>query len=203
MVRSTVWLGVIFVINETLLSVPTMYNYHPPTGRHQRRNNVDIEIRDKRRERSDLAACRTPTVPQAALQQQLHCAVHSYRFHWQQPGQAVLPAALVHITGTRTGTGPALPPPVGVQNDLPPRATSDGSNSRVQPERRHEPRFYFHYSPITATYSQIPVVLWKEISIVKKQSPWSRLPPPPRNSLAVLFWSVLLNANAADYVLWS
>lgn len=69
MVRSTVWLGVIFVINETLLSVPTMHNHHPPTGRHQRRNNVDIEIRDKwyraaakKRERSDLAACRTPTV---------------------------------------------------------------------------------------------------------------------------------------------
>lgn len=150
MVRSTVWLGVIFVINETLLSEPTMQIYHPPTGRHQRRNNVDIEIRDKWYRAAAKSRERDLTLQLAGhlLQQQLHCAVHSYRFHWQQPGQAVLPAALVHITGTRTGTGPALPTPVGVQNDLPPRATSDGSNSWVQPERRHEPPFYFHYSPI-------------------------------------------------------
>lgn len=57
-------------------------------------------------------------------------------------------AAIGAITGTRTGTGPALLTPVGVQNDLPPRA-SIGRVKLLTLEQRHEQGFAFLYSRIT------------------------------------------------------
>lgn len=174
-----------------------MHNYHLPTGRHQRRNNVGIEIRDTGRllrgERADLAACRTPTTAAITL-----CS-------------ALLPLPLTTTrssgAASRARTHHRNPNWDWYSSDTCGRAERSSSASYIGRVKLLSPARAASRTAILfslQSYFEMLLVLWTEISIVKKQSSWSRLAPPPLHiSLAVLFWSVLLNANAADYVLWS